>query len=451
MGAPKTNWDEKTVMDTMSTPGGTWWEENMIAGPDEFEAGWFEEAQAYHKTGVLGCWNALTRVKVEGPDAEKTLMSICCNTFKNFTPGRVKHALFCNEDGKMIINGLLIHDAENEYIFTGGPLATWVLYKALQAKDAGADLDAHLIDECSWSVSGPNSVFASEEACGESLRDIKFMHSRFVTIDGIRCRCIRQSMTAELGYEFQAPAEYSDQLEAALKPVCDKWGIIEYGGRGGLTQEAEAGFLQIMDSMLPAVCSESPEDKDFRKFMEEYVPGTFEVQMKRGGSFEYDDPSALYRSPIEMGEGAMVKFDHEFIGRAALEAEAANPVRLCRSIIWNSEDVIDIFASLFQHDREPYDQLEIPHFSPSICKADKVLDREGRIIGISTRNMYSPWYRCYFSNVTIDKEYADLGTDVFVIYGEPGRPQKHVRATVAPMRIKEDHRRDDVNALPSYL
>jgi vanillate/3-O-methylgallate O-demethylase len=445
-----TDWDKTTVLDMMRKPvEGNFWETQMVMGPDEFEHGWFEEAQAFHKTCILGSWNGLWRIRIKGSDAEKFLMSICANSFKNYAVGQVKHALFCNKNGKLVINGLLIHEAKDEYIFTGGQLASWLLYQAEKAK--GMNFKAELIDECSWAISGPTSVFACEKACGESLRDIKFMHCREVTINGVKARCIRQSMTAELGYEFQAPLKDSDTIKDALEAAGKEFGAVKYGGRGGLTQEAEAGFLQIMDSMLPAVCGESPEDKDFRKFMEKYAPGVFTVMMKRGGSLEFDDVSALYRSPIEIGEGAMVKFDHDFLGREALEKEASDPKRFCRSLIWNPEDVVDIFASLFRKDHEPYQAMEIPHFSVSICKSDKILDSEGRVIGHSTRNMYSPWYRCYFSNCVIDKEYAEIGTEVTVVYGEPGKPQKYVRAKVAPMRIKEDRRRDDVTKLPSYL
>jgi len=444
-----TNWEEKTVYETMlDATASRWWEENMLTGPDESEYGWFEDAQAFHKTCIIGTWNALTRVKVTGPDAAEVLQGLITNSFDEFEVGCVKHALLCNEDGKVIINGIFIHEAEDEYIFTSGPHALWVKY-CVDKSDK--DVKAELINECSWSVSGPTALYAAEEACGESIRDIAFMHFRDITIDGIKCRCIRQSMTAEIGYEFQAPMEADEKLGAAVIAAAKKFGGVQYGGRGGLTQEAESGFLQVMTDLLPGICSQSPRDVEFRQYMEQYAPGIWEFMMKKRGSFDYDDPSALYRSPIEMGEGFMVKFDHDFIGREALEKEAANPKRVCRTLVWNPEDVIDIYASLFQHDREPYQLIDIPHFSVSYIYSDKVLDREGRIIGFTTRNMYSPWYRCYICTTCIDKEYAEIGTEVTVVYGEPGKQQKHVRATVAPMRFKEDHRRDDVSTMPSYL
>ena len=447
-----TDWTKKTVMDCMADDtAAKWWEENMLTGPDESEYGWFEDAQAFHKTNIIGTWNALVRVKVSGSDAAEVLQGLITNSFANFKVGCVKHALLCNENGKIVVNGIFIHDEPDTYIFTGGPHALWVKYQVEKAAAAGKNVTSELINECSWSISGPTALYACEEACGESLRDLAFMHSKFVTVDGIRCRIIRQSMTAEIGYEFQAPMEYDEQLGRAITATGKKYGGVQYGGKGGLTQESESGFQQVMTDMLPAVCSQSPEDIEFRQYMEQFAPGMFEFMMKRKGSYEFNDPSALYKSPIEMGEGFMVKFDHDFIGRAALEAEHANPKRVARKLVWNSEDVIDIYASMFQRERQPYPQLDMPHFPVSYMYADKVINREGNVVGWTSRNMYSPWYREYFCEACIDVEYAELGTELTVVYGDPHGPQKYVRATVAPMRYKEDHRRDDVTAMPASI
>jgi vanillate/3-O-methylgallate O-demethylase len=50
---------------------------------------------------------------------------------------------------------------------------------------------------------------------------------------------------------------------------------------------------------------------------------------------------------------------------------------------------------------------------------------------------------------TIDVEHADVGTEVTVVWGEAGTPQKEIRATVAPAPYKQDNRRVDVAALPT--
>jgi len=48
---------------------------------------------------------------------------------------------------------------------------------------------------------------------------------------------------------------------------------------------------------------------------------------------------------------------------------------------------------------------------------------------------------------TIDVKQSEPGTEVIVIWGNPGEPQKEIRATVARVPYKEDKRRIDVRRL----
>ena len=68
---------------------------------------------------------------------------------------------------------------------------------------------------------------------------------------------------------------------------------------------------------------------------------------------------ARLRTPVEVGWQRAVKFDHDFIGRAALEAEVANPRRTVATLRWNPDDVVDIYASLLQPGEE-YKTIDLP-------------------------------------------------------------------------------------------
>ena len=64
-------------------------------------------------------------------------------------------------------------------------------------------------------------------------------------------------------------------------------------------------------------------------------------------------PFELTRSPFELGWDREVSLDtHNFLGREALIAEKKNggPDRQLVGLIWNKDDVIDVFASLFRDD-----------------------------------------------------------------------------------------------------
>ena len=65
--------------------------------------------------------------------------------------------------------------------------------------------------------------------------------------------------------------------------------------------------------------------------------------------------------------------------------------------------------------------------------ADKVL-KNGRIVGVATSRGFSYWFREVLSLCVIEPEFAELGTEVTLVWGEPSEPQKGIRAKVAPIR-----------------
>ncbi|XVQ06434.1 hypothetical protein ACQP1W_27665 [Spirillospora sp. CA-255316] len=43
----------------------------------------------------------------------------------------------------------------------------------------------------------------------------------------------------------------------------------------------------------------------------------------------------------------MVKFDHDFVGRGALEREAATDAYRMVTLVWNPEDIADVYLLQF--------------------------------------------------------------------------------------------------------
>jgi len=127
----------------------------------------------------------------------------------------------------------------------------------------------------------------------------------------------------------------------------------------------------------------------------------------------------------------MAKFDHDFVGRAAVEAEAKSPERKTVTLEWNPEDVIEIYASQFRSG-EPYKFMEMPAApqQPAGGHADRVLDRDGKEIGVSSACVYSKWFRRTISQTVIDIGHSEIGTEVFIEWGDFGGKMKRVRATV---------------------
>jgi len=197
---------------------------------------------------------------------------------------------------------------------------------------------------------------------------------------------------------------------------------------------------EIVTDYLPAIFGE-----DMQEYLKEFkaVMPAFAVTFNLAGSFEADDVSAWYRSPVELGWGNRIKFDHDFIGRKALEAEVAHPQRTMRTLVWNADDIVDVYASLFRQGK-PHHYMEMPRDQRGFMYADKALKGD-KLVGVATSRGYSYYFRQMLSLCTIDVEHSEPGTEITVVWGDPGEPQKEIRATVAPAPYKKDNRRLDVS------
>jgi glycine cleavage system aminomethyltransferase T len=211
-----------------------------------------------------------------------------------------------------------------------------------------------------------------------------------------------------------------------------------------MVNHVEACFPTPNVDYIPAIWSVP----NFLEMMQQRAPAFLRL-FKGTGSYEYADISELYRSPVELGWARNIKFDHEFIGRAALEEEVAHPRRTMVTLVWNAEDVADVYASLLRAG-DPYEFMEMPRNLLGSMWVDRVL-AEGVDIGASTSRCYSYYFREMLSLATVDVGFAEPGTAVELVWGRPGHAQKVIRANVAPAPYKRDNRKIDLASLPSYI
>lgn len=409
---------------------------NVRFGKPEY-TDWLDESMSWKETCYIGDWSFLWERRFRGPDALKLFSNISVNSFAKFDIGQAKHVIHCNEAGKVIHEGILSRLGEDEFMLFGRG-GFWADYKMRHGRyNASSEQD----DWFNFQVSGPNSPQVLERAAGMSVRGIPFMHFGRIRIGDCEMLALRQGMAGEIGFELQGPSKFSQQVYGAILEAGSDFGIRRMGARVSSINHLEACFPTIVSDYLPAMF-----DEDMKEYLEEFktVMPAYAITFNIAGSFEADDVSAWYRSPVELGWARNIKFDHDFIGRKALETEVANPKRTMRTLVWNSDDVLDVHASLFRKGK-PYAFMDMPRDQRGFMYADKVL-HNGRLVGVATSRGYSYYFRQMLSLCTIDVEHSDIGTEVIVIWGEPGNPQKEIRATVAPAPYKTDNRRADLAA-----
>lgn len=413
--------------------------------PYEFD-GWLAESESWKTACYLGDWSPLRKIRVKGPQALEFFSTLAVNSFEKFVVGQAKHVIFCSEGGWVIGEGILMREAQEQFLFTSGPGVAWAQFHFARGSwDAQVEnvSNAQFI----FQIQGPTALYALENAVRESVRDIAFMRFRESGIGKMRFQVLRQGMAGEIGYELHGRADEGHAVYGALLAAGEPFGIRRLGGRTKMVNHVEACFPTPTVDYSPAIM----DAPDFYTWLENsgaIGPGKF-YQAHRG-SVNLSDPCPLYRTPVELGWAKSVKFDHDFIGKRALEAECANPRRVMVTLVWDSEDVVDVYASLFRKEQGVHTYMEMPRSLIGTMESDIVVI-DGKEVGMTSSRCYSYHFRQMLSLCVIDVPYAVEGTRVDVVWGYQGDEPRRIRATVAPAPYKKDNRRADLSALPSYL
>lgn len=378
---------------------------------------WRDEQEAWNRTAVLfDLSKHMTDIYFEGPDLMRLLSDLAVNSFRRFGPNKAKQIVCCNEEGYVIGDAILFGLAENKVNISGRPsIPNWVAYHAETGDyDVSVSRDNRAVQNAGerrtyrFQVQGPKAAAIMEAASGNPLPPIKFFNIGEIGIAGKTVNALNHGMARTQGLELWGPAEDAEVVRAAIIEAGKDFGLQQAGARAYSTVSPESGWIP---SPMPAIFSAS------MKAYREWLPGDgFEANASLGGSFYSDNIEDYYQTPWDLGYGMHVKFDHDFIGRAALEKLAEQPHRQKVWLVWNNDDVVRIFASMLgTGDRYKY--LEMPGSHYSTLPFDKVL-LKGEMVGLSTYNVYTTNVRAWFSLAMVDEAHAVDGTELTIVWGE---------------------------------
>lgn len=405
--------------------------------PSEY-TDWRDESMSWKETCYIGDWSPLIKLHLKGPDALAFFQSLSGFNGKKYDVGQAKHVVFTNKKGKIIGDQVLIRLEEDAYQLTGGLGVLWAMYKFYQG-GFNAVLTPNTNDRFLFQVQGPTSLPLLEVLVGAGLREIPFMRCRDFNLCGVPVNFLRQGMSGEVGFELSGPASKAVEIYNAILEAGKHFGIRRLGGLTKLVNHVEACYPTTVLDYCPGIFDES--DPDLQGFLKFLGPVGNQIDPRNGGtSGNLDDFLDYTHSPVEMGWGKTLCFDHEFPGCEILQEEVANPRQTICSLEWNSEDVLDVSASYLRAG-EPYHHMELPRrVGGEIMKVMK----DGKMVGISSSRCYSYYFRKMISLCVIDTELNVPGAEVEVLWGLTGGPVKRIRATVAPAPYKKDRRRADL-------
>jgi len=384
----------------------------------------------------------MTDLFLRGPDALRLLTDLGVNSFEGFTPGHAKQFIPVDHYGRYIGDVVLFYLPDGTFDLVGREIVMdWVQFHLETGDyDATAERDENSAVRRSgppklyrYELQGPYAQEVMAKVLDGPVPEIKFFHMAELRIAGHAVHALRHGMAGRPGYELFGPWADGEDVRDAILQAGAEHGILQVGGKAYSTANLESGWIP---PTLPGIFT-GEKNKAFREWVQ--IGNNIGAL---GGSLVYDDIEDYYVTPFDLGYDKVVAFDHDFIGREALEAVAQDPKRTKVTLVWDADDVTQkIFGSLFTPGRGlPAKLLNLPKTRYALYQKDAILI-DGRIVGQSLDVGYISNYKVFVSLASIDRDQAAPGTEVTVLWGEkpltskPGvepHEQVAIRATVAP-------------------
>jgi vanillate/3-O-methylgallate O-demethylase len=404
---------------------------------------WIEEQRAWRESVALMDQSYhMTSLYLRGPDALRLISRLGVNSFANFGRNKAKQLVCCNDDGYLISDAMLFGLEDDEFNIVGRPvLPNWIQFHAeTGGYDVTIERDERSLDNPNstrriyrYEVQGPQAMQVLQKVNQGGPLSTRFFSMGEITIAGCRARTLAHGMAGTQGLELWGPMQDAVKVRAALEEAGRQFGMREVGSKAYSTASAESGWVP---SPLPAIYS----GEKMKRYREWLPARSFEGVSSLGGSLVCEQIEGYYFTPWDLDYGRHIRFDHDFIGREALEEMAGKPHRRKVTLVWDKVDVLRVFAGMMEAGEMPK-LMDMPAAYYVGFPFDRVLSGD-RDVGVSISPAYSANQRAWISMASVQPEVAAPGTHVSVIWGEPDAGNK--TASVKPN--VERHRQITVGA-----
>jgi dimethylglycine dehydrogenase len=248
-----------------------------------------EESRAVRERVGLSEASNFAKYKVSGEGSADWLQGLFTNSLPKI--GRTNLTAMLNPQGRIVGEFSVSRIGEDEFFLFGSQAAEvhhprWFIDHLPSAEDGGKQIrfEVLALSMVGLTVAGPRSRDVLQKLTNTSLAnaDFPFMSFRRVDLGMAPVWLSRMTYTGDLGYEMWMQPEYQRYLFDLLWEAGREFDMRLFGFRALITMRLE---------------------KNFGTWFREYRP--------------------IY-TPLEAGMDRVLKFDHEFIGRAAVEKEIAN-------------------------------------------------------------------------------------------------------------------------------
>lgn len=245
-----------------------------------------EECRAVRERVGLTEASNFAKYRVTGVGCAEWLQGLFTNKLPKL--GKVSLTVMLNPDGRIVGEFSVARVGDEDFFLFGSQAAEvhhsrWFLDHLPAADEGAGDIRFEVLglSMVGVSIAGPHArdVVQSVTATSLATADFGFMSFRRIDIGMIPAWVGRMTYTGDLGYELWVAPENQRALFDLLWEAGQTYGIALYGFRALMSMRME---------------------KMFGTWFREYRP--------------------IY-TPLEAGMDRYLRFDHEFIGKAALEAE----------------------------------------------------------------------------------------------------------------------------------
>ncbi len=319
-------------------------------------------------TGLIDV-SPLFKYIVSGRDAALLVDRVITRDAVRMDVGQVFYTPWCNELGQVLDDGTVSRLAPTVFRWTAAePNLRWLRQNA-----TGLDVTIEDVSEqiAALALQGPTAANILRAVADANLDGLKYFRMTHGKIAGRDVDISRTGYTGDLGYEVWMKRDDALKIWDVLIEAGRAFDIRPTGLLALDVARIEAGLLLI--------------DVDFFSAKKALTA------------------SQLY-SPLEMGLSRLVDFNKErFIGRAALEAEAARGVK--KKIVGIEVHWPDV--------EKLYDAVGLPPMA--IATASRVavpVRADGRQIGRVTSSTWSPTLKKMIALATVDGAKAATGTRI---------------------------------------
>ena len=396
---------------------------------------WWKESEALRSTAIWATGAGSTRSGSPDLMPARFINFATVKDLGRQQVGQVMYTPMVNKDGKVAIEGLTLRLDENTYMFTQSGGQSWLRgprQSGLRRDPRGRDAGLYVLR-----AAGP--AFDRHPRGAHSAK----LHGSCVSRAGASRGILKRgSHGLAAGRHGRSRLRIPDadryrqgaRTLARIRRVGADFGLRELGLKAQMVGHTETGIATVVRDFLPA----RMRGDNVRKFARLWMNAE---ELDAFGSDLMDH----FCSPAELGWAHTIDLDHHnFHGRDALlrEAEVGGPARTLVGLMWNSDDMAELYSALFQDAPSapppdlPYGQFRMFYL--------KVLIGDEQV-GWASGVAYSPNIRRMISLARIAKEHATPGAELSVLWGGfSDEPTMQIRARVHALPFIRQYRKDDL-------